>query len=267
MDVLAINANSPCHLAAVGQPRAPGPIALATDAPAPAVGAAALRKVLDDRIVLRDLTFTLPRGRFVSLLGANGAGKSTLLRIISGLTAPTSGTLQLFGIAHGHNVRGAAALRLRIGLISHGPMLYRDLSPRENLIFFGRLYGVADPAGRADELLEQLGLADRARDPVKNFSRGMVQRAAIARSLLSDPDLLLADEPFSGLDAPSRRILEDILASLHKQGKTIILAHHDLAHTLSLVEHVLVLRRGSLVMDENAHGLSPAAILQEMTAT
>jgi heme exporter protein A len=245
------------HAAAPGDARS-----IAASTSAPAVRAESLRKVLDDRIVLRDLTFTLPRGRFVGLLGANGAGKSTLLKLISGLAPATSGTLQLFGDAHG---RDAAALRLRIGLISHGPMLYRDLSPRENLIFFGSLYRLPNPAARADALLESLGLADRANDPVKNFSRGMVQRTAIGRSLLSDPDLLLADEPFSGLDAPSRRILENILGTLHSQGKTIILAHHDLTHTLSLVEHVLVLRRGGLAMDSASAGLTPDALLQEMT--
>jgi heme exporter protein A len=230
-----------------------------------AVQASALRKVLDDRIILHDLTFAVPRGRFLGLLGANGAGKSTLLKLISGLAPATSGMLHLFGKSHQGEGSDGAALRMRIGLISHGPMLYRDLSPRENLIFFGKLYRLPDPARRADELLEAMGLAERARDPVKNFSRGMVQRAAIARALLSDPDLLLADEPFAGLDAPSRRILEEILGHLHGQGKTIILTHHDLSHTLNLVEHVMVLRRGQLVLDHGAAELTPAALLQEIT--
>ena len=143
-------------------------------------------------------------------------------------------------------------------------MLYHDLSAIENLEFFARLYGVNEPRRRAMHLLEQLGLKERASDAVKSFSRGMAQRVAIARALLHDPELLLADEPFAGLDAPSTDLLEKTLASLHSAGKTILLANHDLRQSLSLAERVVVLARGRKVLDAPAQTLDAAGILSHM---
>jgi heme exporter protein A len=221
-----------------------------------------LAKTIDDKRVLTDITFDLPRGSYVALLGANGAGKSTLLKILATLIPPTKGQLALFG----ETLKGeAAGLRARLGLIGHGAMLYRDLSARENLVFFSRLYDVPDAASRADELLEYVGLTGRARDPVKTFSRGMAQRVSIARALVHDPDLLLADEPFAGLDAPSQRMLQEMLARLHGEGKTIILASHDLAQSLALTQRALVLRQGRLVVDEATSQLDAQAVLAEVT--
>ncbi|MCA9285950.1 MAG: ABC transporter ATP-binding protein, partial [Phycisphaerales bacterium] len=215
----------------------------------PAVRAQGLGKEIDGRRILAGLDFELPRGSFTALLGANGAGKSTLLKILSTLVPATQGELHLL---NERCVPEAVHLRARIGLIGHGAMLYRDLSPLENLVFFGRLYGVRNPPQRAAELLEWLGLAHRGDDPVKTFSRGMVQRVAIARALMHEPDLLLADEPFAGLDAPSTSAVQQMLTDLHRQGRTIILANHDIAQTLELVECVLVLRGGQLVVDAPA---------------
>jgi heme exporter protein A len=227
-----------------------------------AVQVSGLAKTIDDKRVLTDITFDLPRGSYVALLGANGAGKSTLLKILATLIPPTKGQLALFG----ETLKGeAAGLRARLGLIGHGAMLYRDLSARENLVFFSRLYDVPDAASRADELLEYVGLTGRARDPVKTFSRGMAQRVSIARALVHDPDLLLADEPFAGLDAPSQRMLQEMLARLHGEGKTIILASHDLAQSLALTQRALVLRQGRLVVDEATSQLDAQAVLAEVT--
>jgi heme exporter protein A len=166
----------------------------------------------------------------------------------------------------GETLKGeAAGLRARLGLIGHGAMLYRDLSARENLVFFSRLYDLPDAASRADELLDYVGLSARACDPVKTFSRGMAQRVSIARALVHDPDLLLADEPFAGLDAPSQGMLQQMLARLHGEGKTIILASHDLAQSLGLAQRALVLRQGRLVVDEETSRLDAQAVLAEVT--
>lgn len=236
----------------------------------PVVRVRSLRKVIGDRVVLRDLDFAVAPGAMVALVGANGAGKSTLLRILAGLSRPTSGGVELFGEPLAQNAR---ALRWRIGYIAHSSMLYRELSARENLLLFGRLHGLPSPRRRADEVLDQLGLAGRAHDPLKTFSRGMLQRAAIARALLCDPDLLLADEPFTGLDAPSSRTLEAMLASLNAQGKAVILTNHDVAQSLSLtcaavsggVGRVLVLHGGRLMVNESAAGIDTETVLMEIS--
>jgi heme exporter protein A len=229
----------------------------------PAVAAVALEKWIDERPILRDINLSVPAGRYVTLLGANGAGKSTLLKILATLIPPSGGELKLFGRTVTHD---AATPRSRIGLIGHQSMLYRDLSARENLVFFGRLYGVSDPRTRAEELLEAVGLSDRADDPVKAFSRGMTQRVAIARALMHGPELLLADEPFDGLDAPSCRSLEQLLGRLHEAGKTIILANHDIDQSLRLAEAAVVLRRGSIVIAKPVRQLDGEQVLREMEA-
>jgi heme exporter protein A len=196
-----------------------------------------------------------------ALLGANGAGKSTLLKILATLIPPTSGELHLLGQPAGGDV---AAIRSRIGMIAHQPMLYRDLSARENLAFFGSLYGISKPADRIAELLDMVGLPDRADDPVKTLSRGMTQRIAIARALMHDPQLLLADEPFDGLDAPSSQALEGLLRQLRDQGRTIIVSNHDIGQSLRLTDHVIVLKSGRIVLNTLAAGLDAATVLERM---
>ena len=226
-----------------------------------AVHASGLCKSIDDRAVLEDVNLRVEPGRAVALLGANGAGKSTLLKVLATLTPPTSGELSILGASVNSN---AAKLRARIGLIGHQSMLYRDLSARQNLEFFGRLYGLRDPKKRAGELLDAIGLSARADDPVKSFSRGMTQRVAIARALIHDPELLLADEPFDGLDAPSTALLEEMLTELHRSGKTLILANHDIGQSLRLTEQTIVLRDGRVVIDRPSKTLEPASVLAEM---
>jgi heme exporter protein A len=243
--------------------------AILNQAPAAAAATAAhvevqgLGKTIDERTVLHDITFAITPGRYVALLGANGAGKSTLLKILATLTPPTGGKLHLFGE---NATRNLNAVRARIGLIGHQSMLYHDLSARENLEFFGRLYGVKNVTHRAMELLETLGLAQRAEDCVKTFSRGMTQRVSIARALMHNPDLLLADEPFAGLDAPSVAAVEEVLSTLHRAGKTIILANHDIAQSLHLAQHAIVLRRGRKVISAATCNLEAADVLGEMQA-
>lgn len=225
------------------------------------VAAAELCLSIDETPILQDVSFEIPRGASVALLGANGAGKSSLLRVFATLTPPSGGRLELFGQA----VRDhAAAVRARTGVIAHQPMLYRDLTVRENLEFFARLYGVAAPARRAVEMLELVGLAHRADQAVKALSRGMTHRVAIARSLVHGPDLLLADEPFDGLDVPSVGALQTVLTHLHEEGGTLIVANHDIAQSLALADRVVVLRCGRVVVDAPAGGLTAADVLAEV---
>ena len=226
-----------------------------------AVRAEFLSKSIGGRRILRDVSFEIPAGSFLSLLGPNGAGKSTLLSLLASLSTPTSGSITIFGHT---SKRVEAHARSRIGVIGHNTMLYRDLTPLENLVFFGSLYAIPDPARRAMEVLELVGLERRASDQVKTLSRGMTQRVAIARALMHDPDLLLADEPFAGLDVPSARILSAILTDLHRTGKTIILATHDVHQSLSLTERVLVLRAGRLIIDEARDLLDEEFITDEL---
>jgi ABC-type multidrug transport system ATPase subunit len=225
------------------------------------VRAVALGKTIESRNILRNINLDITPGTFVALLGANGAGKSTLLKILATLNAPSSGMLELFGIS---STAHAAKVRRHIGLIGHQTMLYHDLSALENLTFFAKLYGIAHPQRRALDLLGQLGLASRAGDPVKAFSRGMSQRVAIARALLHEPQLLLADEPFAGLDAPSTALLERLLSQLHAQGKTIILANHDISQSLRLAQRAVVLAGGQKVIDAPARALDAATVLARM---
>jgi ABC-type multidrug transport system ATPase subunit len=227
----------------------------------PAVRTVKLCKSIDERPVLRELALAIGDGEYVGILGANGAGKSTLLRILATLVPATSGTVHLFGDPLSRN---AFKVRARIGMIGHQSMLYRDLSARENLEFFGRLYGLRDATGRADQMLDMIGLGERAADPVKTFSRGMTQRIAIARALLHDPDLLLADEPFDGLDAPSVESLEQLLSDLNVAGKTIVLVNHDIEQTLKLTERAVVLRDGQVALDQPTLRLYPQEVLSEI---
>jgi heme exporter protein A len=220
-----------------------------------------LGKTLDERSILRDINLEIAAGEYVALLGANGAGKSTLLKILATLMPPCEGQIKLFGEPL---TRSAVELRRRIGLIGHQPMLYRDLSARENLRFFAALYDLRDPEKRVDRMLRMVGLIDRATDPVKNFSRGMTQRLSIARALLHDPQLVLADEPFAGLDAPSISSLETLLSRLRDAGRTIVMVNHDIEQTLRLAERAIVLRQGRIVLDQPTHRLYAREVLSEV---
>jgi len=238
------------------------PLSPATSIAPAAVECSGLGKTIDDRPILEQLDLSIPAGQFVALLGANGAGKSTLLKVISGLLAPSDGELRLFG----QTLRqGGPALRRHIGLLGHQPMLYRDLSARENLVFFARLYDCADPARRAVDLLDAVGLSDRADDPIRDFSRGMTQRVSIARALVHNPQLILADEPFAGLDVPSTGAIETLLHELHASGKTILLVNHDVGQSLRLADRVIVLFAGRVALDRAASEVSESLVLAALS--
>jgi heme exporter protein A len=222
----------------------------------PEIVAAGLGRSFGRRAVVADLSFTVARGGFLALFGRNGAGKTTTLRLLATLLRPSAGSVTVAG----HDARrDPAAVRRAVGLISHEPLLYRDLTARENLRFYADMYGVADPAARVDELLERLELGHRRGDPVATLSRGMRQRLAIARALLHRPRVLLLDEPDAGLDARAVELLDRLLAEIRGE-HTFVLSTHDLRRGLELADQVVVLDGGRAVF--RAHGaLDPADVL------
>jgi ABC-type multidrug transport system ATPase subunit len=187
-------------------------------------------------------------GEIVGLLGPNGAGKSTLLAIISTLAAPSSGEV-LYGGRTAKQI--GAPVRSRIGVLSHDLHLYSELTAMENLVFFGRLYGVANADAAAADALRRARLDDRADDVVSGFSRGMRQRLALERALLHSPRLLLLDEPFTGLDDASTMALIERLRELRSAGCIMLVATHDLDIGEAVLDRAVILHDGRLIASEN----------------
>jgi ABC-type multidrug transport system ATPase subunit len=202
------------------------------------------------RKALSHVSFECHSGEIVGLLGPNGAGKSTLLSILATLLAPSTGRVEYGTVT---TAAAGAALRARLGMLGHDLYLYPELTARENLLFFARLYGLPDPVRAVETGLEHAALTSRADDQVNGFSRGMRQRLALERALLHRPRLLLLDEPFTGLDQASSAALSARLKGLRDQGCIIILATHDLEVADQVVSHTLFLRGGRLA-EESAPG-------------
>lgn len=202
-----------------------------------------LTKQFGVRKAVDDVTFSLPRGAFLSVFGPNGAGKTTLLRMLSTLAHPSAGLVEIDGVDARQDPE---AVRACVGLISHNAMLYPDLTAEENLMLYARLYGVENPEGRVLELLDAVGLKHRRLDRVRTFSRGMTQRVAIARALVNDPSVVLLDEPYSGLDPHAVEIFDELIAS-QREGRTFVMVSHDFEKGSALADHVLVMARGRVV--------------------
>ena len=190
-----------------------------------------------ERIVLRDVSASVPAGATLAVLGRNGAGKSTLLRILATLLRPHAGEVQVLGEAL---PRRGFAVRGRLGFLAHDPLLYRDLSGRENLAYHARLHGVA--AGRVEEVLEAVGMRERADEPVRLLSRGMVQRLAVCRAVLHRPSLLLLDEPLANLDPAVVELVAPLIG--RGSGATRVLTSHDPQAALAEADLVLGLEGG-----------------------
>ena len=212
--------------------------------------------------VLRGIDLHVQEGEFVTLVGANGAGKTTLLRIVATLSQPTAGQVTVGGWPL---ARHADKVRRHIGLVSHQPLLYGDLTAGENLHFFARLYGLDQAEERVGAALSTVGLAARERDPVRTFSRGMTQRLTIARATLHEPDVLLFDEPYTGLDQEASDLLDGLLREQAALGRTILMITHDLVHGLNLADRVVILSRGRIAATTTGRELEPAAFLQLYT--
>ncbi|MCY3798867.1 MAG: heme ABC exporter ATP-binding protein CcmA [Chloroflexi bacterium] len=215
----------------------------------PIIEAENLSKVYGSLPVLRSLSFTVWRGEFVALLGANGSGKTTLLRLLSGLSKPTTGAIRIGGW---EMPREAMAVRAQIGLVAHQPLLYENLTARENLDFYGKLYGIErdERERRIKELLIAAGLRKRRDSLVRSFSRGMKQRLSIARATLHQPDVLLLDEPYSGLDQAAAERLDGMLAATIAEGRTIIMSTHQLERIPPTAGRALALSRGRISFDD-----------------
>ena len=220
-----------------------------------AIAAAGLEKSYRDWPVLWDLDLTLPWGETLSLFGANGAGKTTLLRILSTAVRPDAGAVRIAGR---DLRRQTAAARRRIGVVAHRSFLYEDLTPAENLAYYARLYGIPDRAARVADALERVGLAARAHHRVRALSNGMQKRAAIARAILHQPDVLLMDEPEAGLDRESRRILGELLTEWTAGGRSVALATHDLELGLEWGHRAGVLSGGRVTFPPGAAGIRQA---------
>ena len=202
---------------------------------------------------LKDLNLTINKGDFVTILGPNGAGKTTFLKIAAMVMVPSEGTL-FYNDQPVNKVNDA--IRKQIGFISHDTYLYHNLTARENLMFFGKLYDVPDLMSRIDKQLEIVGLSERADDEVGKFSRGMQQRLTIARAFLHDPSLVLLDEPYTGLDKNASEILNAMIQAYSSAERAGIMTTHNIEQGYAIATHVAIIRKGELKYFSAAHEIS-----------
>ena len=231
------------------QPRAAG-----TDGDSDAILLEGVARRFGEREALRSVSTRLEIGKTLAVFGPNGAGKTTLLRMLATLLVPHGGTVRVLGCdlpRESHLVRPA------IGFLAHDPLLYRDLSGRENLTFYARLYGVGDPERRIANLLELTGMSRRADEPVRSLSRGMTQRLSICRAVLHEPRLLLLDEPRAHLDPEAGAMADAVIGP---GAATRVLVTHDVEHGLAEADRVLALRDGAVVIDAAARDVAPTDV-------
>ena len=198
-------------------------------------------KFFGDYPALRDIGFALQPGSCLALLGRNGAGKTTLVRILAGLSRASKGQVLVFG----KDAREQGT-RARIGVLGHGIAIYDELSAIENLMLFANLYGLKDPRGQGMKWLERTGLGRVADSLVREFSRGMRQRLAVARAFIHEPSLLLLDEPFTALDDRAIAVLQSLLADAKREGRSIVMSTHQLREALELASEVALIDKGRL---------------------
>jgi len=210
------------------------------------------------KTVLRGLDFTVQPGEFVALLGPNGAGKTTFLRILASLSRPSLGQVRVAGYSLPDE---AAQVRARLGVVSHMPLLYPDLTAEENLRFYARMYGLEDQSARITEVLEMVGLEKRRGDLVRTFSRGMQQRLAIGRAVIHDPEVMLFDEPYTGLDQDASEMLDEVLKSVAARGRTVVMTSHDLARAEDLATRFDILSRGVIAASTTQAALKDTNLL------
>jgi heme exporter protein A len=206
-----------------------------------------------ERDALIDVGFRLAPGETLAVLGSNGAGKTTLLRVLATLLRPHSGKVSVLGF---DLPRDAQTVRARIGLLAHEPLLYLDLTGRENLTFYARLYEVPEPAARIDALLDSAGMSRRADEPLRSLSRGMVQRLAVCRAVLHAPALLLLDEPWSHLDPEADALVDPLIG--RASATTRVVVTHDIDRGLAEADRVLALHGGRVALFAPAAELTAA---------
>lgn len=203
-------------------------------------------KTIGEKMILRGMNLEIASGETVAIIGPNGAGKSTWLKITAGLLKPTEGSLL---IDKEPLKKDKYELQQIIGYLGHQSFLYEHFSPVENLRFFAKLYHVKKPDKRIDDLIEEVGLTFFKYEPVRSFSRGMIQRLAIARAILHDPKILLLDEPHTGLDQQAVDILNKVILRLKKKGVTVVLVTHDFPQVIKTCDRVIILKNGRVKDD------------------
>lgn len=220
--------------------------------------ATSLTRVFGPITAVRDVSFDVASGEVFALLGPNGSGKTTTVRMLAALIAPTSGDATVVGARLSDGEAARTQIRARVGLLTESPGLYERLSAYYNLLYFARLYRVAQPEQAVEKYLKLLELWDRRDEPTGGFSKGMKQKVAIARALIHEPDLLFLDEPTSGLDPSAAKTVRDFLADLKAEGRTIFLTTHNLDEAERLADRVAVLRQSLIAVD------TPMALRQRL---
>ncbi|MBI2867323.1 MAG: heme ABC exporter ATP-binding protein CcmA [Chloroflexi bacterium] len=223
-----------------------------------------LRKAFGLNLALRGIDLAVARGERVVMFGPNGSGKTTLLKILSTVMRPTSGAFAINGL---DAQQQAAAIRRSIGVVTHQPLLYEDLTALENLRFYGRMYGVADLEQRAQLLLARVGMARRQHDRVRTLSHGMQKRVTLARALLHDPSILLLDEPESGLDLDALAMLQGLLAAPTERGeqRTVLMTTHNFERGLDIAQRAAVLSQGRIVYHGTPNKATFRALYAQLT--
>ncbi len=211
------------------------------------IEAQGLGKSFGSQAVLKNVNFKISKGECVAILGPNGAGKTTLIKVLATLTKASGGKVRLAGV---DITKNAVQTRRQIGVVSHQPFLYDNLTAYENLKFYGKMYDVPDLEGRIFGVIDQVGLTTRIHDRVRIFSRGMQQRLSIARAILHDPPILLLDEPETGLDQGSTFMLSKLLKKSIEGNRTVLMTTHNLEWCLQLSDRVMVLHRGRITYAE-----------------
>jgi heme exporter protein A len=205
-----------------------------------------LTKQADNKRILSGVDLSIKKGETVAILGPNGAGKSTLLKVLATLIKPTSGLIKINGMDLKKN---HIKIKKIMGYLPHSSLLYDHYSPLENLVFFGNIYGVNNVEQRAIELVNAVGLSFFLNEPVKNFSRGMIQRIAIARAIVHEPEILLLDEPHTGLDQGAISILNNVILSMKHKGTTTLMVTHDFKQAAEICDRIIIVKNGKIVDD------------------
>lgn len=206
---------------------------------------------MGEKMILRGVNLHINEGETVAILGPNGVGKSTWLKIVAGLMRPTEGQI----LIHGKQLRkDHFEQKEMLGYLGHRSFLYEQLTPVENLKFFARLYHLKNPDEKIDELIKEVGLTFFKNDPVQSFSRGMVQRLAIARAILHGPKILLLDEPHTGLDQRAIEILNQVILRLKTLDITVVMVTHDFSQVIRTCNRVVILKNGKVNDDIQLNG-------------
>ncbi|MBA2632245.1 MAG: heme ABC exporter ATP-binding protein CcmA [Chloroflexi bacterium] len=223
------------------------------------VATESLSRSFGTRRAVDGVTLSVGSGEVLAVFGPNGAGKTTLLRMLGGLLRPTSGKARIGDAV----LPGGSEARRRIGVISHQSLLYDALTARENVEFAARLYRVKDAAAKSTEALERMRILDRADTPVRALSRGLRQRVSVARAIVHSPTVVLADEPFTGLDVAGAKALAALLTGLRDAGAALILVTHNIEEGLGLATHAAIMDRGKLVREALRSDIEPSSFARE----